>query len=232
MEVAVSITSGAYSLAAFGSVAAERKPRLRSQEPSFRCVMWALVSGDPKAQASAAMDRYAAGDDAAFGELYEALSPRLYGFLVRLSGEAATAEDLLQQTFLQMHVARSRFARGADVTPWAMAIARRLFIDVVRRNKSRATDLVDGAVLDETNVSGNPTAEDWLVAHETEALIESRLATLSSNQRDAFQLVKQEGLSIAEAASVLGITATAVKLRAHRAYTQLRAALDPARKPQ
>jgi RNA polymerase sigma-70 factor (ECF subfamily) len=178
------------------------------------------------------MNRYAAGDDAAFAELYEALSPRLYGFLLRLSGDAATAEDLLQQTFLQMHVARSRFALGADVTPWAMAIARRLFIDVVRRNKSRATDPVDTAVLDETNVSNGPTAEEWLVARETEAVIESRLATLPSNQRDAFQLVKQEGLSIAEAASVLGITVTAVKLRAHRAYISLRAALHDVRKPQ
>jgi RNA polymerase sigma-70 factor (ECF subfamily) len=192
--------------------------------------MWLLVSLDPKARASAAMGRYATGDDAAFAELYEALSPRLYGFLVRLSGDVATAEDLLQQTFLQMHEARSRFAHGADVTPWAMAIARRLFIDVVRRNKTRATDLVDTAVLDETNVSTNPTAEDWLVAHETEAVIESGLAMLPSNQRDAFQLVKQEGLSIAEAASVLGITATAVKLRAHRAYVHLRAALDPAKR--
>lgn len=230
MQVAAAITSGAFRFAALPFAAGDPETKRRALEPAFRCAMSPPVSRDSKAEATAAMDRYAAGDEAAFAELYQALSPRLYGFLVRLSGDTATAEDLLQQTFLQMHVARSRFVRGADVTPWAMAIARRLFIDVVRRNKSRATDLVDSTVLDETNASGIPTAEDWLVAHETEAVIESRLAALSPNQRDAFQLVKQEGLSIAEAASVLGISATAVKLRAHRAYAQLRAALDPARR--
>lgn len=230
MQVAAAITSGAFRFAALPFAAGDPETKRRALESAFRCAMPPPVSRDSKAEATAAMDRYAAGDEAAFAELYQALSPRLYGFLVRLSGDTATAEDLLQQTFLQIHVARSRFVRGADVTPWAMAIARRLFIDVVRRNKSRATDLVDSAVLDETNASGIPTAEDWLVAHETEAVIESRLAALTPNQRDAFQLVKQEGLSIAEAASVLGISATAVKLRAHRAYAQLRAALDPARR--
>jgi RNA polymerase sigma-70 factor (ECF subfamily) len=196
--------------------------RLRSEATS--------VSGEPRVRASEAMDRYASGDDTAFSELYESLAPRLYGFILRLTGERSAAEDLLQQTFLQMHDARARFVHGADVTPWAMAIARRLFIDSLRRSRSRATELVDAAILDETNASGEATPEDWLMARETEATIAARLATLPTSHREAFQLVKQDGLSIAEAAAVLGVTAAAVKLRAFRAYAKLRIALEPASK--
>src|SRR5258708_12316377 len=80
------------------------------------------------------MDRYANGDDGAFGDLYDLLAPRLYGYLVRQTRNTARAEDLVQQTFLQMHCARGRFVPGADVVPWAFAIARRLLIDGVRRS--------------------------------------------------------------------------------------------------
>jgi RNA polymerase sigma-70 factor (ECF subfamily) len=90
--------------------------------------------------ASAAMDRYAGGDNAAFGELYDLLAPRLFGFVVRQTRDRARAEDLVQQTFLQMHCARDSYVTGADVMPWAFAIARRLAIDAFRRTKREALD--------------------------------------------------------------------------------------------
>ena len=186
------------------------------------------VTDEARVRASAAMDRYASGDDTAFADLYEALAPRLYGFLLRLTGDRSAAEDLLQQTFLKLHDARARFAREADVIPWAFAIGRRAFIDSTRRSKFRATDLVDTAILDGRSAIDDASPEDWVIAHELEATTDARLATLPANHRDAFQLVKQEGLSIAEAAAVLGVTAAAVKLRAHRADCQLRVALEPA----
>src|SRR5688572_13668741 len=65
--------------------------------------------------ANAAMERYAAGDDGAFGDLYDALAPRLYGYLLRQTRDPVRAEDLLQQTMLQIHAMRGRFFPGADV---------------------------------------------------------------------------------------------------------------------
>src|SRR5260370_22789065 len=89
---------------------------------------------DWKPAANAAMDRYAAtGDAAAFEELYDRLAPRLHAFLVRRTKNTARTKDLVQQTFLQMHCARSHFARGGEVMPWAFAIARRLLIDGARK---------------------------------------------------------------------------------------------------
>ena len=93
------------------------------------------LEGRSNANASldAAMDRYARGDDTAFGEIYDKLAPRLYGFLLRHTRDRAKAEDVVQQTMLQIHRARGRFQPGAEVTPWAFAIARRLLIDQHRR---------------------------------------------------------------------------------------------------
>jgi RNA polymerase sigma-70 factor, ECF subfamily len=83
----------------------------------------------------ALMDRYAQGDDAAFAGLYDGLSPPLYGFLVRLTRDQSFAEDLVHETFLRIHRARGAYHAGAPVLPWAFAIARRLFLDDIRRFK-------------------------------------------------------------------------------------------------
>jgi RNA polymerase sigma-70 factor, ECF subfamily len=175
-----------------------------------------------RAEADTAMDRYAAGDDAAFGLVYDALAPRLYGYLLRQTHNRARAEDLLQQTLLHIHRARDRFIPGAEVTPWAFAIARRLVIDAVRRTK-REVLAEDGEPID--GPSSTPAADDLLHASELAMRIERVLARLPQSQRVAFELIKHEGLSVAEAAAVLGTTVAAVKLRAHRAYEALRGAL-------
>lgn len=78
------------------------------------------------------MDRYASGEDDALSDLYDLLAPRLASFLLRRTRDAERAEDLVQQTFLQMHRARRHFPPGAAVTPWAFAIALRLLTDVRR----------------------------------------------------------------------------------------------------
>jgi RNA polymerase sigma factor (sigma-70 family) len=87
-------------------------------------------------RANAAMERYARGEDHAFSELYDSLAPRLRRYLLRASRDPGWADDLLQQTMLQIHRARGRFIVGAEVLPWAFAIARRLLIDGHRRRKN------------------------------------------------------------------------------------------------
>jgi RNA polymerase sigma-70 factor (ECF subfamily) len=173
------------------------------------------------------MERYAAGDDAAFGLLYDALAPRLLGYLVRQTRSRERAEDIVQQTFLQIHRARGRFIPGAEVTPWAFAIARRLMIDGMRRGKREVLSSGDEERRDDVQEAAapDPQADDLAIAQELAHEIQAVLARLPEGQRVAFELVKQEGLSMAEAAEILGTTVSAVKLRAHRAYEALRAAL-------
>lgn len=176
----------------------------------------------PRAEVDVAMERYAAGDDAAFALVYDALAPRLYGYLLRQTRENARAEDILQQTLLQIHRARASFIPGAEVMPWAFAIARRLLVDSVRRGR-RELLAPDGEP--DAGPSRDVAADDLVQAQQLARRLERELAKLPAAQRVAFELVKHEGLSMAEAAQVLGTTVAAVKLRAHRAYEALRVAL-------
>jgi RNA polymerase sigma-70 factor, ECF subfamily len=168
------------------------------------------------------MERYAGGDDASFARVYDALAPRLYGYLLRQTRQRSRADDLLQQTMLHIHRARSTFIPGAEVTPWAFAIARRLLVDSIRRS-SREVLTDDGEV--DPGPDHGPMADEVAQARELALRVERVLSKLPQSQRTAFELIKNEGLSVAEAAQVLGTTVAAVKLRAHRAYEALRRAL-------
>lgn len=178
--------------------------------------------------ADAAMERYANGDNAAFAELYDAIAPRLLGFLRRATRDGVATEDLVQQTFLQIHRARGSFIPGAPVLPWALAIAKRLMIDRARRRRVELGLFMDAPADDERMMS-EPTAtaaaDDVVDARHLERRVQQRLDALPEAQRTAYQLVKQEGLSLKRAAEVLGTSVTAVKLRTHRAYQALRAVL-------
>ena len=178
-----------------------------------------------RAELDVAMERYASGDDAAFALVYDTLAPRLYGYLLRQTREGPRAEDILQQTLLQIHRARASFIPGAEVMPWAFAIARRLLVDSVRRGRRELLS-VDGEI--DPGASREAGADDLVQARQLAARLDRELAKLPPAQRVAFELVKNEGLSMAEAAQVLGTTVAAVKLRAHRAYEALRAALGDA----
>jgi RNA polymerase sigma-70 factor (ECF subfamily) len=174
-----------------------------------------------KHAASEAMDRYARGDDRACSELYDLLAPRLYSFLIRRTRDDALAEDLLQQTFLQMHCARRHFARGASVMPWAFAIARRLLIDRFRKGGREVFgDENDGGLPEPASADASP--DQVAVFRRLTSKVKQELERMPPAHREAFELVQYDGLSMAEAAEVLGTTVTAVKLRAHRAYETLR----------
>jgi RNA polymerase sigma-70 factor (ECF subfamily) len=176
-----------------------------------------------KENASRAMDRYARGDSAAFSDLYDLLAPRLSSFLLRRTHDSARAEDLLQQTFLQMHCARQHFSGGADVVPWAFAIARRLLIDTYRKSGRELLDGEDEGERD--SVAPGPTPDRLAGQRRLASRIEEELTRVPEGHRAAFDLVQRDGLSMVEAAEVLGTTVAAVKLRAFRTYQALRASL-------
>jgi len=182
-----------------------------------------VPGSNARAQANDYMERYASGDDSAFSDLYEALAPPLYRYLVRQTRDPVRAEDLLQQTMLQIHTHRSRFWPGANVTPWAYAIARRLLINSYRR-RTREAAATPSHWAEEESAGAQP-ADDLLHTKRVASALDRELARLPEAQRVAFELIKKEGLSVREVAEILGTTATAIKLRAHRAYVALRAAL-------
>lgn len=176
----------------------------------------------------AAMDRYALGEDAAFDELYQRGAPRVRRFLLRLSGTAALADDLTQETFLRVHRARGSFGRGAAAVPWILAIARNVFRDHARRARARPVT-TEASRTDDDGVQAQASPEtrgdEALAGREMLEIVRRTLATLPVLQREAFVLLRFEGLSVIEAAQVVGTTEGALKVRAFRAYEALRRAL-------
>ncbi len=178
---------------------------------------------DWKTAASGAMARYAAGDDTAFPELYRQLAPRLHAFLCRRLRDTSQAEDVLQQAFLQIHAARSRFSPGSEVTPWAFAIARRLLIDGFRKPR---LDIVDGVVADTLAADPCASPPELVAQRRLMSRVGEALEHISPAHRLAFELVKLDGMAAPDVAQMLGTTATGVRLRVHRALRELREALD------
>jgi len=178
---------------------------------------------DVRERADRAMDRYADGDAAAFADLYDALAPSLCGFAMNLARHRAAAEDVVQQTFLQLHRTRHRWVRGARVFPYSYAIAHHVFVDSTRRGRHERLGDAEPRSADEVE-SGESSVDDELDTRRRLAEQLERIQRLPEKLRLAFQLAVLEGLSVAETAEILGITTINVKVRVHRAREALRQA--------
>ena len=174
------------------------------------------------------MSRYCEGNNSAFLPLYAATAPRLLGYLRSLTRDDATAEEVLQQTFLKLHGARSLYVRGKDPVPWLYAIAHRTWIDDLRRRRRSRVRLLRGPE------ESLPEVEDtsWetpTCAMRGESCIEAEhgvvlkaLDKLPPEQKAALALTKIQGLTMSDAARTSGTTEGAMRLRAHRARARLR----------
>jgi RNA polymerase sigma-70 factor, ECF subfamily len=175
-----------------------------------------------------AMARYCEGDVAAFRELYAITARRLFTYVLCLMRDRPLAEELLQQTFLKLHLARASYVAGADPMPWLYTIAHRTCLDELRRlGRSRVAMASNRqtAVEQAATIGGDAEAARPTYDEDTIDAVLNALDQLPEPLRAAVVLTKIQGNTIAEAAAILGTTAAAVKLRAHRGYVKLRAAL-------
>lgn len=176
----------------------------------------------------ALMARYGAGDDEAFDALYPRISGRMYAFCLRLTRRRGEADDLFQETFLKLHRSRATYQPRAAALHWVFAIVRSVHLDRLRSRRRRPEAVVEtdeglATFTSLEDAEGSP--EDLARAKQLMTVVDRVLRELPESQRAAYVLIREEGLSVADAAAVLGGTATAVKLRAFRAYEAIRAAL-------
>jgi RNA polymerase sigma-70 factor (ECF subfamily) len=157
-----------------------------------------------------------AGDQDAYRSLLEALQPLLRSYLKRRLRDEEAVSDIAQDVLLTMHRVRHTFEPGRAFEPWFYSIARSRFIDHLRRRRRRG-DLEVASDEGPETVAEQPSV-GW--DHFLE-LLES----LPASQREAFAMLKIEGLSVEEASARAGVTPGALKVRAHRAYGVLRRAL-------
>lgn len=173
----------------------------------------------------AAMARHAAGDESAFAELYDGLAPLVMAYLRRRTRDHNLVEDLVQETFLRLHLHRGRYRRDAPVLPWALTIAARLLANRVRGAR-RAN-----AVFSEDDLAGDggtetTSPEQLAMVMDLAHQIEQEILRLPGRDRDAFDLVRWQGLPLKIAARRLSMTTLALKMRLFRVCGRLRRSIN------
>lgn len=167
----------------------------------------------------ALMEGYLEGRIDAFDGLYAALSGRLRGYLLSQCRDPALADDLLQETFLQVHRSRRTYEPGRPVTPWIFAIARHVFL-MKRRSTGRRLRFEErlGAA------TGDVVRDDVKVLVEKDE-VRRALDQVPADQREALLLHHVEGWSFGEIAARLGIRVNAAKTRAFRGMKKMKGQL-------
>ncbi len=190
-------------------------PARTAEDPVRAC-----VAADPD---EVLMARFCEGHPPAFDALFQRHAGPVRGYLTRLTGSEATAEDLVQHTFMSLVRSRGRFQPGSRFKPWLYAIATNAARDFQRRGR-RPEELT-------------PEGELPVVADERtgprdvglERTVRRALDQLPEGQRIPILLHRFEGMGFAEIADTLGLTESAVKVRAHRGYARLRELLTALR---
>jgi RNA polymerase sigma-70 factor (ECF subfamily) len=159
----------------------------------------------------------AAGDKGAMETLYRRHHQRVYRFVLRLLNNAATAEDITSEVFIDVWKQAGGFAGRSEVSTWMLAIARHKAMSALRR---RTTDQLDeqatSAIPDDAD-----TAETILQKQQRGAALATALAELSASHREIIDLVYYHGKSIADVAAITGAPPNTVKTRMFYARRRL-----------
>lgn len=161
------------------------------------------------------MARYQQGEPGAAAALIDRLSPQLHRFYMAQVFSRKHAQDLLQETWLRIHVARRTYRPGEPLLPWIYAIARHVRVDSyrkIRRVESRE-QLMES--VPERPPQTEPPGPD----------LQALLAALPESQREVIVMLKISGMSLEEVARATSSSIGSVKQKAHRAYQKLRETL-------
>lgn len=157
------------------------------------------------------------------GELYRAEAPALRRFALFLSGNAATADDLVAETFIRLWTARERVDL-ATVRGYLFTIARNLFLQQVRGRKTHPAFVP----IDEVAIDGDPGPEARAARRDELRVTLAALQELPEIDRAALLMRADDGLTYEEIGAALGVATGAVRVRVHRARLRLAAARSAA----
>jgi RNA polymerase sigma-70 factor (ECF subfamily) len=178
----------------------------------------------PSRQADLALvERCRNGDLGAFEEVYRAHSRRLYGVAVRMLGNPADAEDMLQEIFLAAHRKMESFRGDSALGTWLYRLAVNLCLDYLRSRTGRAIHLTEA--LDDEPALPDGASGRLAASTVTKLDLERALAQLPEGCRTAFVLHDVQGLEHREVGEIMGIAEGTSKSQVHKARLRLRALL-------
>jgi RNA polymerase sigma-70 factor (ECF subfamily) len=165
--------------------------------------------------------RVASGDQRAFAELYDLLSSRVFGLILRVLVNRSQSEEVLQEVFLEIWQSASRFApnKGQGRT-WVLTIAHRRAVDRVRASQSSVDRDVKAGIRD-LGIAHDSVAEQVESSVEGERVV-TALATLPEPQQEAIVLAYYGGYSQSEISVLTGTPLGTIKTRMRDGITRLR----------
>ncbi|MFO0879424.1 MAG: sigma-70 family RNA polymerase sigma factor [Gemmataceae bacterium] len=180
------------------------------------------------------LEDFRRGQTELFGVLVRRYERELYGYLRRYLGDPGLAEDVFQNTFLQLYLKSGQYEAGRPVRPWLYTIATHQAIDALRRNgrhqamslDETRTEPGDGELvgLMELLESRGPAPIEAASAQERREQIRASVDRLPDFLRQVLLLAYYQGLKYREIADILGIPVGTVKSRLHAALVKLQEA--------
>lgn len=178
------------------------------------------------------MRRVQRGDRDAFAELVERYKRPIYNFILRTVRDETEAEDLAQNTFVQVWKSAKRYRVSARFSTWLYTIARNLSLNEIRRRSRHRAESLDAPhpereeqSLHQVKDTSTPGPPEAVVREELFAKVEEAIGDLPEKQRTALLLCREEDVSYEEIAQVLGVSLSATKSIIHRAREVLRTRL-------
>lgn len=228
MSILLSCIPHGYLAAVADQDAASPRPR---REPVTRPTAMPPTPPDERQQLDARLvQRMAAGDRGALGELYDRFSGPLLGAAVRILRDQAEAQDIVHDAFVAMWEKAGTFdtARG-NAFAWAVTLVRNRAIDRVRMRRRRS-ELLDEAApsdLGYAESAGAPSGGDTAARGEEASAVRAAVATLPLEQQRALELAFFGGLTQEEIARQLAQPLGTIKARIRRGLLKLRDSLAP-----
>jgi RNA polymerase sigma-70 factor (ECF subfamily) len=176
--------------------------------------------------------RFCRGERETFGALVRRYEGELYGYLRRYLGDDALAEDVFQNTFLQLYIKRDLYEVGRPVRPWLYTIATHQAIDALRRQGrhqvlSLEQQAPEGSGAGEVRTllemleSRAPDPLEHASEEERRQRVRASVEELPEFLRQVLLLAYFQGLKYREVADILGIPVGTVKSRLHAALVKL-----------
>lgn len=188
------------------------------------------------------MARFRRGQRDAFGLLVRRYERELFGYLCRYLGDLNLADDVFQNTFLQVYLKSDQFEDGRLVRPWLYTIATNQAIDALRRAGRQPAVSLDGQVAEGGDGEPRPLLEmleargpgppDQTQNEERRLLVRAAVDRLPDLFRQVVVLAYYQGLKYREIADVLAVPVGTVKSRLHAALVKLQESWGAASCPE
>jgi RNA polymerase sigma-70 factor (ECF subfamily) len=191
------------------------KPPDNKSELATRNPEWAVLIG-----------RVAGGDQDALTALYDATNRLVYGLLLRILNNAATAEEVLLDVYVQDWKQATRYdGQRGNPRAWLATMARSRAIDRLRADGQAARH--EAQLVEASTAAADHDAEKRVVHEETRRLVCTALDHLPPEQREVIELAFYSGLTHSEIAARLNQPLGTVKTRVRRGMAKLRGILGP-----